>query len=142
MVYYPFHPLYKKKIKVQGTTYIHSEPHYVTFKPDGRKTYIPVWITDPLLKNIKIKDKPIVSIKTLYELKRLLYIAFPKNQDVNNKSLDGEDYEKETYTVGTLQNTGDPGRDNNEIKTTTNKGTADRIDSVSMGKRQKKGRRK
>jgi hypothetical protein len=114
---------------------VQNEPHYVTLKPDNRKTYIPVWITDPFFSHIKIKKNPTISIKALYEVKRLLYTAFLKTDDKKNELLNGEAYEKAMcHTAGTIQDNRDPGRDDSKVKTTTSKRTTFGIDSGSMGK--------
>ena len=111
-IHYPFHPMHGKEIIVHGTIKNFNEHYYITNKTDGRKTYIPSWMADPITKNIKIKDNPAISINCLRQLYDLLYTFKLNLHNMTNQSLNGVNNEKkQSKSAGII-----PGIQKNEIK--------------------------
>jgi len=89
MVYYPFHAFSGKKIPTCGLKQHREEKHYIIIQPDGTKTYLPVWMTEPAAKSIPIVEKPKISLEALLELKKIVDAARKSDHHESEIKHDG-----------------------------------------------------
>lgn len=74
-VYYPFHPYNGRTISISGIKQHHGEIHFIITQPDGTKTYLPLWMTEPIAAHVSIVTKPMISINALLSLKKIVNIS-------------------------------------------------------------------
>jgi hypothetical protein len=72
-VWYPWHALHDQDVPLCGSQVTAGEHCYVVTLPDGSKTILPVWMTEPESASAAVHaGKPHVSVRALESLRALL----------------------------------------------------------------------
>ena len=104
-VHYPYHPLKGNTFKVFSIWRHKTEKYFVVLKPNRVKCYIPAWMTELKASQVYVTEKPIISQKALFALKRIIdtSVGFLHHEEKHNH--DGEKNESiSRKTVATIFN--------------------------------------
>jgi hypothetical protein len=106
-IYYPYHPQYKKNIRILHKKKHQGESHVVIEQPDGSYAFLPEWMTLPEAMQYSLVSTPLVSLTALHELQRFISHSFHPDDVLK---LSGGKNEKKakakTPTNGIVSNTG------------------------------------
>ena len=78
---YPFHPLHGRRFRLERRYESGGDIQYVTVLPDGTRSFVPQWMTEPAARLHAIVDSPALCVRALLDLSRFLDAARPDSQD-------------------------------------------------------------
>ena len=72
LIQYPHHPRAGERVAVVRRLQHGGSSHFVIEQPDGTRTLLPVWMTEPWTAQIAIVKKPRLTLEALFTLRRTI----------------------------------------------------------------------